>query len=108
MSVEEKREENGIETDVADSLSAHLLPQSVEENPALLNKVYLRALQLIVEKNSVSLTMLQKKLDISYNKAWQILEWMCACGYITAFEGSKPRKVLITKEHFESIYGEFV
>ena len=42
---------------------------------------------------------------IEDNKAGKIVEWMEDMGYISSFDGAKARKVLITKEEFESKYG---
>lgn len=49
--------------------------------------------------------MIQRKCSVGYNKAGKIIEWMEDMGYISAFDGAKARKVLITKEEFESKYG---
>ncbi len=67
--------------------------------------VYIDALRYVIISNSASISLIQRKCSIGYNKAGKIVEWMEEMGYISSFEGAKARKVLITKEEFESKYG---
>ncbi len=66
--------------------------------------VYIEALRYVILSNSASISLIQRKCSIGYNKAGKIVEWMEEMGYISSFEGAKARKVLITKEEFESKY----
>jgi S-DNA-T family DNA segregation ATPase FtsK/SpoIIIE len=73
-----------------------------------IEEVYITALKLVIQMGGASISMLQRKCSIGFNKAGKIIEWMEAMEYISPFEGSaKARKVLITKEEFERLYGEF-
>ncbi|MBO7297419.1 MAG: hypothetical protein J6U60_00035 [Clostridia bacterium] len=67
--------------------------------------VYIEALRCVILSNSASISLIQRKCSIGYNKAGKIVEWMEEMGYISSFDGAKARKVLITKEEFESKYG---
>ncbi len=67
--------------------------------------VCIDALRLVIQSNSASISMIQRKFTTGYNRAGKIIEWMEDMGYISSFDGSKSRKVLITKEEFESKYG---
>ncbi|MBQ9728771.1 MAG: hypothetical protein IJV85_04160 [Clostridia bacterium] len=67
--------------------------------------VYIEALRLVILTGSASISMIQRKCSVGYNKAGKIIEWMEETGYISPFDGAKARKVLITKEEFESKYG---
>ena len=67
--------------------------------------VYIDALRYVIAIGSASISMIQRKCSVGYNKAGKIVEWMEDMGYISSFEGAKARKVLITKEEFESKYG---
>lgn len=68
-------------------------------------EVYVEALRYIVLSGSASISMIQRKCSVGYNKAGKIIEWMEDMGYISAFDGAKARKVLLTKEEFEEKYG---
>ena len=67
--------------------------------------VYIEALRYVILSGSASISMIQRKCSVGYNKAGKIVEWMEDMGYISSFDGAKARKVLITKEEFESKYG---
>ncbi|MBQ8685214.1 MAG: hypothetical protein IJ514_03475 [Clostridia bacterium] len=67
--------------------------------------VYIEALRFVILSGSASISMIQRKCSVGYNKAGKIVEWMEDMGYISSFDGAKARKVLITKEEFESKYG---
>lgn len=70
--------------------------------------VYIEALKFVIQTGSASISMLQRKCSVGFNKAGKIIEWMEEMHYIAEFDGSpKPRKTLITKEEFEQLYGEF-
>ena len=67
--------------------------------------VYIDALRYVILSGSASISMIQRKCSVGYSKAGRIVEWMEDMGYISSFDGAKARKVLITKEEFESKYG---
>ncbi len=67
--------------------------------------MYIDALRYVIQSNSASISMIQRKCSAGYNRAGKIIEWMEDMGYISPFDGAKARKVLITKEEFESKYG---
>ena len=55
------------------------------------------AVALVVETQTVSTSLLQRRLGIGYGRAAEIIERMEALGYVGAPEGNKPRRVLITE-----------
>ena len=67
--------------------------------------VYIDALRYVIISGSASISMIQRKCSAGYNKAGKIIEWMEEMGYISPFDGAKARKVLLSKEEFESKYG---
>ena len=79
---------------------------SISGGSAEIEPVFIEALRFVIRSESASISLIQRKCGIGYNKAGKIVEWMEEMGYITSFDGAKARKVLITKEEFESKYGE--
>ena len=61
------------------------------------------AIKLVVDEGQASISMLQRKLKVGYARAARIVDEMEERGIIGGYEGSKPRKVLITKEELEDI-----
>ncbi|HHY91600.1 MAG TPA: DNA translocase FtsK, partial [Clostridiales bacterium] len=56
------------------------------------------AIEAVVEAGQASVSMLQRRFRIGYNRAARIIDSMEERGIVGASEGSKPRQVLITKE----------
>jgi len=56
------------------------------------------AIKVVVENGQASTSLLQRKLKLGYARAARIVDEMEARGVVGPYEGSKPRKVLITKE----------
>ncbi len=70
-----------------------------------IDPMHIEALRHVIISGSASISMIQRKCSAGYNRAGKIVEWMEDMGYISPFDGAKARKVLITKEEFESKYG---
>lgn len=56
------------------------------------------AIKVVVENGMASTSLLQRKLKLGYARAARIIDEMETRGIVGGYEGSKPRKVLITKE----------
>ncbi len=63
----------------------------------------MRAIAVVVENQLASTTLLQRKLKIGYAKAARIMDELEEKGVIGPFEGSKPRKVLMTKQQYNEM-----
>ncbi|NLN49544.1 MAG: DNA translocase FtsK, partial [Clostridiales bacterium] len=61
------------------------------------------AINLVLETGQASISILQRRLRIGYNRAARIIDQMEERRIIGGFEGSKPRKVLISKEQWEEM-----
>ena len=59
------------------------------------------ALRLVVKSRKVSISDLQRKLEIGYVAAGELMDKMEELGYIS----TSPNKVLLTKADFEKLYG---
>ena len=57
--------------------------------------------KFIIEKEKASIGMLQRMFKIGFNRAARIMDQLCDAGVVGPEEGTKPRKVLMTKEEFE-------
>ncbi|WP_413365599.1 DNA translocase FtsK [Lysinibacillus sp. 3P01SB] len=68
-----------------------------EEKDAL----YDEAVQLVVEMQSASVSMLQRKFRIGYARAARIMDQMEMRGVVSPPDGSRPRQVLMTKAMIE-------
>ena len=56
------------------------------------------AMKVVLENGMASTSLLQRKLKLGYARAARIVDEMEQRGVVGPYEGSKPRKVLISKE----------
>ena len=56
------------------------------------------AIKVVVENGMASTSLLQRKLKLGYARAARIIDEMEERGVVGPYEGSKPRKVLITQD----------
>ncbi len=59
------------------------------------------AVDVILETNQASASMLQRRLKLGYSRASRIIDQMAELGFVGPYKGSKPRDVIITKEKWE-------
>ena len=62
--------------------------------------------RLIIEKEKASIGMLQRMFKIGFNRAARIMDQLAEAGVVGPEEGTKPRKVLMSKEEFEQFIQE--
>ncbi len=62
-----------------------------------------QAVDLIIEKEKASVSMLQRQFRIGYNRAARLMDELERKGLVGSEEGSKPRKVLITHAQWEAM-----
>jgi len=65
------------------------------EEDELSDELYDQALATVSEMRAVSISMLQRKMRIGYNRAARMIERMERDGVVGAADGAKPREVLI-------------
>ncbi len=82
--------ENGAEDHSGgdDSEADDLLPQAIE---------------IVVEIGQASASLLQRKLKVGYSRAGRLVDQLEERGIIGPHEGSKPRKVLISRSEFQEM-----
>lgn len=64
------------------------------------------AVRIVVDSGQASISMIQRKLRVGYARAARLVDMMEEHGYVSGFDGSKPRKVLIKRAQFEALFGD--
>lgn len=59
------------------------------------------AVEFVIQKQKASTSMLQRQFHIGYNRAARLMESLEKNGIVGQEEGSKPRKILLTKQQWE-------
>lgn len=62
--------------------------------------IFNKAVRLAVESQKVATSLLQRRLSIGYGRAAKLIDRMEELGIVSAAEGNKPRRVLITAEQY--------
>ncbi len=66
------------------------------------DEMLMSAIEIAVDAgdNGISTSMLQRRLSLGYARAGRLIDTMEKMGIVGGFEGSKPRKVLMTREQY--------
>ena len=58
------------------------------------------AIEVVIDNGQASTSLLQRKLKVGYARAARLIDEMEERGIVSGYEGSKPRKVLITRDQW--------
>jgi len=62
-----------------------------------------QAVDIIVETQRGSVSLLQRRLEVGYSRASRLVDQMAAAGIVGEYKGSQAREVLLTQEEWEQI-----
>ncbi len=69
------------------------------DEDALLDK----AIEVVVTAQTASVSLLQRRLRVGYTRAGRLIDMLERRGIISPYEGSKPRRVLISEHELERV-----
>lgn len=75
--------------------------QSTDESDA--DDLLPQAIEIVVELGQASASLLQRKLKVGYSRAGRLIDQLEERGIIGPHEGSKPRKVLMSRSEFQEM-----
>lgn len=61
------------------------------------------AVQVVLETRRGSISLLQRRLAVGYQRAARLMETMEKCGIVGAYNGDKPREVLMNAETWQKL-----
>ena len=73
---------------------------SEEDGESEADEMIPKAIEVVVDAQMASTTLLQRKLKLGYARAARIIDNLEERGIIGPYEGAKPRKVLISKQQW--------
>ena len=68
---------------------------------------FIEAGKFIIEKDKASIGMLQRVFKVGFNRAARIMDQLSEAGVVGPEEGTKPRKVIMSLEEFETYIDEY-
>lgn len=86
------------EKDIIDTVENNKI-QEVDATDELLKD----AIAFVVQAEQASISSLQRRFRIGYNRAARLIDDMTERNIVSGYDGSRPRKVLISKEEFEEM-----
>lgn len=97
--VEAIKEENKPEYDtkVIEKVETELNNKNISEDDE--DELIKEAIEIIVNEQSASVSLIQRKLKVGYARAGRIIDQLESRGIVGGFEGSKPRKVLVDRNY---------
>ncbi|MFC0271359.1 DNA translocase FtsK [Metabacillus herbersteinensis] len=83
---------------------AEMIPTEMPEVTEVVeDTLYGDAVQLVIEMQTASVSMLQRRFRVGYTRAARLIDAMEQRGVVGPYEGSKPREVLLTKDQHEEL-----
>jgi len=64
-----------------------------------------RAIEVVVTAQTASVSLLQRRLRVGYTRAGRLIDMLERRGIISPYEGSKPRRVLVSEAELERLAG---
>ncbi|RDY24735.1 DNA translocase FtsK [Romboutsia maritimum] len=95
------KEEVKYENEIMETVSNPIKMKSNDEDEFLKD-----AIEFVVESGQASASMLQRKFKIGFNRAARLIDSMQERNIVGPSEGSKPRKVLVSKQDIQDLEGE--
>lgn len=74
-----------------------------DETPDECDEILPQAIEAVIECGQASVSFIQRKFKVGYARAGRIIDQMAERNIISGYEGSKPRRVLITRERWEEM-----
>jgi S-DNA-T family DNA segregation ATPase FtsK/SpoIIIE len=62
-----------------------------------------KAIEVVVTAQTASVSLLQRRLRVGYTRAGRLIDMLERRGIISPYEGSKPRRVLISEQDMERV-----
>ena len=77
-----------------------------EETCGERDELFDRAVEILLETQRGSVSLLQRRLEIGYSRASRLIDQMAAAGIVGEYKGSQAREILITRDEWEAIRRE--
>ncbi|MCX7710635.1 MAG: DNA translocase FtsK [Clostridia bacterium] len=79
--------------------------EAAQADPENDDELLPQVVNMVIEQGQASTSLIQRKFKLGYSRAARIVDQLEANGIVGPFEGSKPRKVLITKQQWLEMNG---
>ena len=101
--------QQSYDEDIIEKIENHQLNEKkkagfeVESDDDDADEMLPKAIEVVVDAQMASTTLLQKKLKLGYARASRIIDSLEERGIVGPFQGSKPREVLLSKQQYHEM-----
>ncbi|MEW6547460.1 MAG: DNA translocase FtsK [Bacillota bacterium] len=75
-----------------------------EETQEMEDDLFPQAVRVVVEARQASASLLQRRLRVGYTRAARLIDMMEARGFVSAYDGTRPREVFLTLEEYRRLF----
>ena len=76
---------------------------NAKDQSSMGDELLMDSIELVIDSGKASVSMLQRRFRIGYNRAARIVDMMEEMGVVGPQDGSSPRQVIMTREEFEAL-----
>lgn len=87
--------------DIIDKISS--TTASSDDQDTEVDELLPQVIDMFVDCGQASVSLIQRRFKVGYARAGRIIDQIAERGIISGFEGSKPRRVLISREQWEEM-----
>jgi S-DNA-T family DNA segregation ATPase FtsK/SpoIIIE len=96
-----------VEVARIENVSKEITEEDLEASAAQekVDPIYLEAVETVLHHKQASVSLLQRRLGIGYQRAARIIDRLEEGGIIGPYDGSKARQVLVDQSYLETLKG---
>ncbi|MDI6893187.1 MAG: DNA translocase FtsK [Bacillota bacterium] len=72
--------------------------------PEMEDDMFPQAVRVVVEARQASASLLQRRLRVGYTRAARLIDMMEARGFVSAYDGTRPREVFLSMEEYRRLF----
>ncbi len=91
------------DSDIIDNINDAAAQDNQEEEDGSKDELLAQAIDAVIDCGQASVSFIQRKFKVGYARAGRIIDQMTEKNIISGYEGSKPRRILISKERWEEM-----
>ncbi len=95
--------DQGLQTMALDSIT-QATGEAVETEVDFGDPLFKEACEVVVRHKQGSVSLLQRRLGIGYQRAARLIDKLEQAGIVSSFDGSKARDVLVDKSYLETLF----
>jgi S-DNA-T family DNA segregation ATPase FtsK/SpoIIIE len=89
--------------DIIDNINEDVKKDDDEDQDGGSDELLNQAIEAVIDCGQASVSFIQRKFKVGYARAGRIIDQMTERNIISGYEGSKPRRILVTRERWEEM-----